>query len=149
MKTTLTVLLFLLSLAHIQSFAAEQWQDRDKIRDQSQGNNETVAPVKHRLHDKKITQPVRNHEWYLKQITESEQFKAIALENEGANSSMVDHLVQQAATPNYPSVKTESVFKKDPSKFTFVFVPAFLNHKLMDLQNRPDMYPAFTMMWKE
>jgi hypothetical protein len=108
------------------------------------------APVKHRLHDKEIVRPVRNQEWYLRQIKESDRFKAIALESDDAKSSMVDHLAQQATIPNHPIVETEGVTtKKDPSKFTFMFVPAFLNHKLMDLQNRPDVYPTFTMTWKE
>ena len=109
--------------------------------------------VKHHLRSEKITKPVRNQEWYLKHIKESDQFKAIALESDDAKSSMVDHLVQQATLPNYPIVEnntvTEGVAKIDPSKFTFMFVPPFLNHKLMDLQNRPDMYPTFTMSWHE
>jgi len=115
--------------------------------------DDPAPPVKHHLRSEKITKPVRNQEWYLKQIKESEQFKAIALESDDAKSSMVDHLVQQATLPNYPIVEnntvTEGVTKTDPSKFTFMFVPPFLNHKLMDLQNRPDMYPTFTMSWHE
>jgi hypothetical protein len=107
------------------------------------------APVKHRLHGKGMAKPVRTQEWYLQQIRESDRFKAIALESDNAKSSTVDHLIQQATISNHLFVETEGIAKIDRSKFNFVVVPAFLNHKLMDLQNRPDMYPAFTMMWKE
>jgi len=106
------------------------------------------APVKHRLHDKVKAKPVRNQEWYLQQIRESDRFKTIALESDDAKSTMVDHRVQQTTISDH-LVETAGVAKIDPSKFNFMFVPPFINHKLMDLQNRPDVYPTFMMTWKE
>jgi hypothetical protein len=130
---TILALIFLGTIS-LDAYAAQDAQD---------------APVKHRLHDKVKAKPVRNQEWYLQQIRESDRFKAIALESDDAKSATVDHLVQQTTISDQPIVETEGVAKIDPSKFNFMFVPPFINHKLMDLQSRPDVYPTFMMTWNE
>ena len=91
--------------------------------------SDPVKHAKHHLHGKGTARPIRNQEWYLQQIRESDRFKAIALESDDVKSSMVDHLVQQATIPDHPVDETEGIAKKDPAKLNFMFVPAFLNHK--------------------
>jgi hypothetical protein len=124
--------------------------------------NDPVNHVGHDLHGKGITKPVRNEEWYLKQIRKSGRFKAIALGSDGAKFPsghlMVDHLAQQATIQNRPVIEnnkaTEGDLKKDsslakPNGITFMFVPAFLSNKLMDMQKRSDMPTTLIISWKE
>ncbi len=118
--------------------------------------------VKQKLHGKKIPGPVRNNEWYLSHIKNSDRFKAIALGNDGGKFTseykMVDLAVQQATISNQPIVENnmanEGILKKNSSmassgKINFMFVPALPNLKLMGLQKNPETHPTFTIFWKE
>ena len=133
----------------------------------SAAQDNQVAHKKHHSHPKETTEPVRNEDWYLSQARKSEQFKAIALERDGASflpeNMLVDHPMQQATTSNHPVDKNnqniQGLLKKnsslaDPHKITFLFVPPIPNNKLfdnkiIDLQNRSDLHPSLMLLWKE
>ena len=114
-------------------------------------------------HQKEITMPVRNGEWYLNQARESGQFKSIAREGEGGggflNRQMTDdQLLNQATVSNRPvdpnnqevtgSVK-QNPSLANPNEITIMFIPPIPNNKLIDLPSRLDLHPTFMLLWKE
>lgn len=118
---------------------------------------------KHHPRGNKIAAPAGIGERYLKPLKDTGRFRAIALGNDGARLSpdymVTDQLVREATVPNPALVPNPTFSAKnkaamgasnnDSSHLSVIFVPAFLNRKIMEMTNSPEMYPTLTMSWKE